>query len=588
VRQYLQTSGCPDASTGKQEEKVDLICRSLSGRQSSAQSFDPNTSVIQPAALQVPLCDRCHDLVYYSRGIPIAHPSVESLADSIDESPHRVNHIYHVLDAVDFPMSLIPSIYKHLSVAKPRTKNRRSQQSFSTLPSMSFIITRSDLLAPEKEMVDSLMPYFTSVLREALGRTGRDMRLGDVDLVSSKRGWWTRQIKETISKRGGGNWLVGKANVGKSNLFEVIFPKGSRGSPAYAELQGNGQEMSAKSRSDMPDNEPFSETSLLPPPQPDTPYPTLPLVSSLPGTTASPIRLPFGKGKGELIDLPGLARGNLEEFVSQDQRRHLVMATRPLVEQQTLKPGKSLVLGGGLIRITPVVDGPARELTFLAYPFVPLSSHVTSTAKAIAMQSQGRTHGVDSILAEGVGDEMASAGSFKLETDVTRARAAPILKAGVKLEQLPFRVFATDILIEGVGWVELVCQVRRRVRGSSPPKVPRSTEATEQDFTPFLPTLGFGDRELSNHLDDGNETLDPGSDEFEMPRVKVFSPNGNHVSQRKSMGVWLLINRGGITKRQRQAIQGAKPRKPMKGVKKRKRTMTRDRRSQIALADSDH
>ena len=34
------------------------------------------------------------------------------------------------------------------------------------------------------------------------------------------------------------------------------------------------------------------DASLLPPAQPETAYPQMPLVSSLPGTTASPIRVP--------------------------------------------------------------------------------------------------------------------------------------------------------------------------------------------------------------------------------------------------------------------------------------------------------
>lgn len=91
---------------------------------------------------------------------------------------------------------------------------------------MSFIITRSDLLAPKKEQVDSLMPYFIQVLRDALGSVGENVRLGNVRCVSAKRGWWTKELKADIWDRGGGGWMVGKVNVGKSHLFEVVFPKG--------------------------------------------------------------------------------------------------------------------------------------------------------------------------------------------------------------------------------------------------------------------------------------------------------------------------------------------------------------------------
>ena len=33
-------------------------------------------------------------------------------------------------------------------------------------------------------------------------------------------------MKEDIYRQGGAAWMVGKANVGKSALFEVVFPKG--------------------------------------------------------------------------------------------------------------------------------------------------------------------------------------------------------------------------------------------------------------------------------------------------------------------------------------------------------------------------
>jgi genetic interactor of prohibitins 3, mitochondrial len=523
----------------------------------------------------LPLCDRCHDLIYNSRGIPIAHPSIESLADSIAESPFRQNHVYHVLDAADFPLSLIPSIYRQLSLVQPRTQNRRSQHKFSTRPTISFIITRSDLLGPTKEMVDSLMPYFTSVLRTALGRSAEGIRLGNAHLVSSKRGWWTKDIKESIWKRGGGSWMVGKVNVGKSNLFEVLFPKGSTDrTPSYAELE---QEVQCKTSSPgsantsgQSDNklELLSETSLLPPPQPETPYPVLPLISSLPGTTASPIRLPFGNNKGELIDLPGLARGNLDSYVAPEHKLDLVMTHRPTVVQHNIKPGQSLLLGGGLVRITPAFNDAERDTVVLAYPFVPISAHVTATEKAIGTQLQQRESGIKTILRDGAGENMTSAGIFRLDTDVTKGRAGPVIRAGVKVEQLPFRVFATDILLEGVGWVELVCQVRKRRQRPTEVMTLRQSEG--------------GD--ALSHLDEpsiiqerrkGDKPGNPEDDGFPRPIVEVFTPEGKHVGHRKCMGAWLLWNRGRNTRQKRKAIHASRPRRSMKGVKKREKMLKR-------------
>ena len=527
--------------------------------------------------LPLPVCDRCHDLIYNSRGISIAHPSIDSLADSIAESPFDQNHVYHVLDAADFPMSLIPSIYSRLSLAKPRTQNRRSQHTFTRRPTVSFIITRSDLLARNKEMVDSLMPYFTSALRTALGRSAEDFRLGNVHLVSSKRGWWTRDIKESIWNRGGGSWMVGKANVGKSNLFEVLFPKGSANrAPSYAELAQEAQSKPVsegweKSSAQSGDKlELLSETSLLPPPQPESAYPVLPLISSLPGTTASPIRLPFGNNKGELIDLPGLARGNLDAYVLPEHRLDLVMTHRPTVAQHNIKSGQSLLLGGGLVRITPTFDDAERDTVVLAYPFVPISVHLTATEKAIGTQLQQRESGIKTILGDGAGQVMTSAGAFRLDTDVTKGRAGPLLRAGVKVEQLPFRVFATDILLEGVGWVELVCQVRKR-----------------RQWTPevlVLPQQEGGD--ALSHLDapsgvaelrEGKSRTGFEDDGFPRPIVEVFTPEGKHVGQRRCIEAWLLWNESRNTRQKRKAVNAARPRKSMKGAKKQEKRLKRQR-----------
>ena len=60
-----------------------------------------------------------------------------------------------------------------------------------------------------------------------LAHLGKMVRLGNVRCVSSRRGWWTRQVKDEISSRGGGGWMVGKVNVGKSSLFGSVFPKGA-------------------------------------------------------------------------------------------------------------------------------------------------------------------------------------------------------------------------------------------------------------------------------------------------------------------------------------------------------------------------
>ncbi|RVX72146.1 hypothetical protein B0A52_04744 [Exophiala mesophila] len=547
----------------------------------------------------LPSCDRCHALRHDSKGEPIAHPSLANIADSIAESPFEKNHIYHVVDAADFPMSVIPSIHKSLSVARQRTQNRRSRHVLhSTKPGLSFIITRSDLLGPTKEKVDQIMPKIVGILRSKLGYWGAKLRLGNVHLVSSKRGWWTTGLKDDIWHRGGGNWLVGKFNVGKSNLFEVIFPKGSnQRASAYAD-----QDDAQKQRLvDLTTNlDTFRVDSLLPPPQPEARFPPMPLVSSLPGTTASPIRVPFGSHKGELIDMPGLERSGLDHFVEKSHKVDLVMTSRPTVSQLNIKFGQSLILGGGLIRITPILDENDPSTIVMAYPFVPLKAHVTSTEKAIGIQNKTRESGVESILAGDVETSMASAGKFALKTDVTKFRAGSMIRAGADPKKLPFEIFATDILIEGVGWVELVCQVRKRRRRHSTsnslewpfedtnlqaqentPEVSADTthvsdssdvleassEPAAEDLAPQSSPSLLEPSFQPFHDGLGEEMTKPkaAEDDDMFPKVEIFTPHGRFIGQRPSLSLWQSWQSGNPKKQ----VRSGRPRKPMSGSKKR-------------------
>ena len=527
-----------------------------------------------------PVCNRCHDLLHHNTGVSIVHPTLHSIQDFLSESPYKYNHVYHVLDAADFPLSLIPQLQRHLELTAQRSQNRRSKASrfyHGRNAEMSFVITRSDLLAPKKEQVDKLMPYLVEVLRDALGHAAKNIRLGNVRCVSSKRGWWTKELKEDIWNRGGGGWMVGKVNVGKSNLFENVFPKGRNEKISMETLRQNARSLpvsdeapskisisnsskytnlgllkgvartqnnitSSYTLSDADDaartlsqetEDFFDGDSVLPPAPLETSFPAMPTVSSLPGTTASPIRLPFGGGKGELIDLPGLSRGNLEDFVMDDHRLDLVMEHRVSPAQYVLKPGYSLLLGG-LIRITPTTP----DTIFMAYPFVPLHPHTTSTEKAIATHTQQRESGIPTITKSNMGDRMALAGAYELRWDVTRHRAGPLTApaaVGLKPNVLPFVVLSTDILIEGCGWVELVAQVRKK--------------HLEQ----------FDDSESSNTQD------------HRFPQVEVFSPDGKHIGARRPMNAWLLggpkpTSRGDLT---------ARPRRSMKGVKKQLKAQKR-------------
>jgi genetic interactor of prohibitins 3, mitochondrial len=461
-------------------------------------------------------------------------------------------------------MSLIPRLHQVLHLTPQRSLNRRSKTGkfcHGRKNELSFIITRSDLLAPLKTQVDSLMPYLVSVLRDALGSIGRDVRLGNVRCVSAKRGWWTKELKEDIWNRGGGGWMVGKVNVGKSQLFESVFPKGRRGlvklhqpllratpegllppvvnvdvSSDDKSLGKLGYSYSLKRQEKSSKKDFDNTTSLLPPLQPEMDYPAMPLVSPLPGTTASPIRVPFGDGKGELVDLPGLSRGDLELYIQEPHRPSLVMRSRIRPQQLVMKPGQSLLLGG-FIRITPGTP----DTIILAYAFTPMSPHLTSTDKAIGIQTQQRESAVQNIAIAGVGEKIESAGRFPLKWDVTKQRSGPVTApgaAGIKVERLPYRVLSTDILIEGCGWVELVAQVRRKRPESTPEPSDQLDETTFADH--------------------------------HWPEVEVFSPEGRFIAARRPLGAWVL---GGQVKP--TARMKSRPRRSMKGMKKKMKALRR-------------
>lgn len=575
-----------------------------------------------PKDPEVPLCDRCHKLVYHHTGTPIYHPTIEAIRDTLSESPYKYNHVYHILDAADFPMSLLPKVNQLLDLMPLRTKNRRQRHGSTgkffhgKRTEMSFIITRSDLLAPKKEAVDRMMPYLQETLRDALPRDSRHVRLGNVRCVSAKRSWWTKELKEDIWHRGGAGWMVGKVNVGKSQLFNEVFPKGRMD---WKESKESRQDISISMQHKDYDQEreaptsvlqeldDLDEDSLLPPAQEEKNYPQMPVVSALPGTTASPIRVPFGGGKGELIDLPGLARSNLENLIREEHRPSLVMKSRITPEQHVIKPGRSLLIGG-FIRITPRTE----DLIFLGYNFTPLQEHMCGTEKAIEIQTQTGVVNVENIAVPETASTIKLAGSFPLKFDVTKRRAGPITRkdaVGIKVENLPYRVLSLDILIEGCGWVEITAQVRARELYKPMPKPAPSIGSGEEEVE-TLETMGLsgsskGARARKRFNSAGEEILqsldlsEPGSrpkpgsrdrprenprergrlvpepqrqeeEQLNWPVVDVYSPEGRFVGSRRPMNAWLLnkIRKTPQTSKQR-------PRKSMVGAKKREKQAKR-------------
>ena len=400
----------------------------------------------------------------------------------MDESPFKHNHVYHIIDAADFPLSMITNIHRQLDVQPLRSRRRRAKhhrfRHSRAMADLHIVITRADLLAPLAEQVDKLMPVMVEALRDALGSKGQRLRLGNVHMVSAHRGWRTKDIKEQIWKHGGAVWMVGKTNVGKSNLISQVFPKTAPDQKGASKVQHHQQSN---------DDEPGID-SLLPPPQKVVTWPILPVTSPGPGTTASPIRIPFGGKRGEVIDLPGLNRNSLEEFVKEKHRLDLVTTNRAKPDRISIKPGESLLLDQ-LIRITPLDP----DLVILAAPFVPLKSRVVATEDAEKIEKGERKVPAKCIANDDAPAQMSSAGTFELKWDSTRIYGDERHMKGDGHVQL-YRLMSVDILIEGSGWVELLCQVRTKHRSPD-----------------------------------------------DHPKVEIFSPKGQFVASRRSLCAWRFI-----------------------------------------------
>lgn len=533
------------------------------------------------------MCDRCHYLQHNKTDVQIYNPSVDAIAATIAESPHKDNHVYHVIDAADFPMSLVSNLPERLHFSRMRGKNRRSKSHRfmrGGKAEMSFIVTRSDLLAPKKEMVDRMMPYLANVLREALGRDGHRIRLGALRCVSAKRGWWTKEVKEEIYRRGGGNWMVGRVNVGKSNLLEGVFPKGRGGqlvalddlrteptetSPELSDaIDLDDSPMFSKSHASRQEEEEetqrqwdkfFSTKSLLPPAPAEVLYPPMPVISALPGTTASPIRLPFGNGKGELVDLPGINRHTLEAYVKADNKLEIIMERRVVPQRISLKDGQTLLLDG-LVRITPKTP----DLVFLTHSFVPLKPHQTATYKAVQVEAGERAHPLERSMVADMSKiqdagGLKSAGTFQLRWDVTKEYSGPITRSdgiGLKPEVLPWITYAADILIEGCGWVEIHAQIRKRkwfgeqntmLQDGDEPQDALSELSREHDKRQFRPTQLSVER---------------------FPEIEVFAPEGKFIGIRKPMKAYAT----GGPRPKTQSEKRARPRKSMSSVRRQSKS----------------
>ena len=132
--------------------------------------------------------------------------------------------------------------------------------------------------------------------------------------------------------------------------------------------------------------------------------------------------------------------------------------------------------------------------------------------------SEEYTGHVETHATEDAKNKMKSAGVFGLKWDVTKARAGPVTAkaaGNIKTQYLPYVVYSLDLLIEGVGWVEIVAQLRRR-------QIEEMTAV--KGYNPF------------SEAGQDDKVAIP---EF-YPEIEVFSPNGKFVGVRQPMGAWQI------------------------------------------------
>jgi hypothetical protein len=389
--------------------------------------------------------------------------------------------------------------------------------------------------------------------------------------------------------------------VGKSRLVKEVWPEAGRAVMGSMEEAGEfdilppATAAGAEGLENDPDAPPAPKKKKKKGKEPAGPPASesshiAPTISHIPGTTAAPIRIVYktaGRNTtSELIDLPGLARWvgygptGLLPYIRQDKQKLFHMESYIKPHQITIKPGQSLVIAG-VIMVTPRIEGD-DELVVLAYPFLSLPVHLTSTQKAIRILGERDPEGrkglklyqkpvLDEIMVEGttrtsdtvdgmaadpaepvidtqaVDDSLSgettektadieeaaldeeypsadgiptsistedpdttddenlppavlpphikSAGVYPLSNDVTGARDLHLdSRSPEALAALPYRILSTDILLSGLGWIELVAQVRKRREEEGVLKV----------------------------------------------AVEVFTPNGEGVGQRNTMGAYMM------------------------------------------------
>ncbi|KAF3922218.1 hypothetical protein ABW21_db0209482 [Orbilia brochopaga] len=495
----------PGAKNASPEHKADLAATE---NQMWLEALDVETLQAAETAESLPerpfvMCSRCRNLVHHNKLLSeIPDASFDYIAQVIAQSPFTRIHIYHILDAVDFPMSLLPNARKNILHALRSIPGGNKKD-----VTMSYVITRADLLMPTEMQVSSLMTYFRRVLSSKLD-VG-DASLKDLRVVSAKRIWTTERLKDEVRGRKGGVYLLGKTNVGKSRLYEAIFPKKGRASILSETKKFDQSDLDPP----VMNNEEGKEEDWYIQNGHKVRYPDMPLSHKEPGTTVGPVAIDFAAGRGQLVDLPGMERRGLLNHIRRERVSETIMTSRTIPEKFIVNHLQTLLVGG-LVTVKAVQpkDDSTLPIVLEIVVFSELPGHCAKDEKVEGfLGGSSKTRGFIWSMPN-INDSMASAGVFKLNDDITTSRLKRIIDQNPDfMRTAKFRVYATDILIEGCGWLEISAQI---------PK---------------------------------NNPL---------PEIEVRSPRGIGIEQRETMKAYMQNLRPGAG-----PPPGARPRKSMKGAK---------------------
>lgn len=272
------------------------------------------------------LCTRCHSLEHHS-SVPIEiQEQKASQFDIFSKLRHdQEAMIVNVIDVMDFPLSLL-HLRKHIGSGHR----------------IIHVFNRVDILHRNPLIVQKLRTRLTSMLQDQLET---DLKL-DVRLVSALKGWEVEKLANSLKMRRSGTniFFVGSANAGKSSLISTLGRRSTSGT-----LHS-------------------------------------PTTSHVPGTTLAPIPTEIelfgeilGRGRGSVVDLPGVLKPGLSEFIHPGTLRQSLPHKHLQAKPISLRQGESLILGD-VIQIEHV-SGDEKHI--LVTPYTHLGIHCTSRPEHI-------------------------------------------------------------------------------------------------------------------------------------------------------------------------------------------------------------